>query len=178
MRLARQCLCKRSLFLTKPDRSYDLGMANHVLFHVATIPAAVHELRRVLRPGGRAVLTTAAGQLSPTGVDPSRRCRTARLSIHRPRDRPVQPRPHRGGAGVFPRIERFIREDAFGFPSADATTRYSASGMIEAIANPPADGSHRAQLLPLVAEAVEEIISREGMFRDPNSAGCFVVTNV
>jgi len=78
---------------------------------------------------------------------------------------------------VFPRVERFIREDAFVFPSTDATMRYYASGMIEAIANPPVDGSHRSQLLPLVADGVEAVIAREGAFRDPKSAGCFVATN-
>src|SRR5689334_21856724 len=41
-----------------PEASYDLGMANHVLFHVVDVAAALRELRRVLKDGGRAVLTT------------------------------------------------------------------------------------------------------------------------
>jgi ubiquinone/menaquinone biosynthesis C-methylase UbiE len=41
-----------------PDTSYDLGMANHVLFHVADVAVALRELRRVLNDGGRAVLST------------------------------------------------------------------------------------------------------------------------
>ena len=69
------------------------------------------------------------------------------------------------------------QKSPFVFPSTDATVRYYASGMIEAIANPPADGSHRSQLLPLVADGVEAVIAHEGAFRDSKSAGCFVVSN-
>jgi hypothetical protein len=47
--------------------------------------------------------------------------------------------------------------------------------MIDAIVNPPADGSHRSQLLEVVAEEVESVIARDGVFRDPKPIGCFLV---
>jgi hypothetical protein len=53
---------------------------------------------------------------------------------------------------AFANVERFVRDDAFIFPSTEVTLRYYASGMIDAIADPPADGGHRSQLLSLVAE--------------------------
>jgi ubiquinone/menaquinone biosynthesis C-methylase UbiE len=164
--------------LPVPEDSYNLGMANHVLFHVANIPAALRELRRVLKPGGRAILSTAAAD-SSARLEAIHRAAAERLG-YQPASRVIDRfnLDHIDMVrGVFPRVERFIREDAFVFPSTEATARYYASGMIEAIANPPADGSHRAQLLPRVTESVEAVIAREGIFRDPKSAGCFVVTN-
>lgn len=35
-----------------PDNSFDVVIANHVLHHIADIPQAIAEMRRVLRPGG------------------------------------------------------------------------------------------------------------------------------
>jgi hypothetical protein len=55
--------------------------------------------------------------------------------------------------------------------------RYYASGIVKAIASPPADASHRSQLLALGAGEVESVVAREGVFRDPKSTGCFVVSN-
>lgn len=40
------------------DRTFDFVMANHVLEHVADDVGALAELRRVLKPGGRAILQT------------------------------------------------------------------------------------------------------------------------
>src|SRR5581483_4669964 len=42
------------------DATFDRVMANHMLYHVPDIPAALREMRRVLKPGGRVVLTTNA----------------------------------------------------------------------------------------------------------------------
>lgn len=40
------------------DGAFDLVFANHMLYHVSDLSAAVAELRRVLRPGGRLVAAT------------------------------------------------------------------------------------------------------------------------
>lgn len=40
------------------DDEFDLVVCNHALYHVPDRPSAVTELRRVLRPGGRAVFAT------------------------------------------------------------------------------------------------------------------------
>jgi SAM-dependent methyltransferase len=43
------------------DASVDVAMAMHMLYHVPDVPAAVRELRRVLRPGGTLLASTNAG---------------------------------------------------------------------------------------------------------------------
>ena len=46
------------------DASFDVVVANHMLYHVADVPTAVRELRRVLRPDGLlAAATNGAGHL-------------------------------------------------------------------------------------------------------------------
>ncbi len=41
-----------------PDESFDLVIANHMLYHVDDLDRALGEIRRVLRPGGHLVATT------------------------------------------------------------------------------------------------------------------------
>jgi ubiquinone/menaquinone biosynthesis C-methylase UbiE len=162
-----------------PDASYDLGMANHVLFHVGDVAAALRELRRVLKPGGRAVLAT-AGANSAARLESLHREAAERLG-YKPTGRVIDRfnMEHLDLVrSVFPNAERAIRDDAFLFPSTEVTLRYYASGMIDAIANRPVDNSHRDRLLRLVREGVDAIIACEGVFRDPKPAGCFVVSNI
>ncbi len=75
---------------------------------------------------------------------------------------------------VFPTAQVYVRHDAFVFPTAKAAMRYYASAQVDQIEDLPTDGSHRARLLPLVEAQIREIIEREGVFRMPKSAGCFV----
>ena len=164
--------------LPLPDDTYDCAMANHMLFHVPDQRAALRELRRVLRkPHGRVVLTAAA---------PSHRSRLRELHAHAAEEcgyTPAESVMHRFDLDhldlvreVFPTAERFVREDAFLFPTADAALRYYASSAIDALQDLPADGSHRPQLLMLVGKEIEAIIRSEGVFRDPKDTGCFVAT--
>jgi SAM-dependent methyltransferase len=54
-----------------PNRSFDLVVCNHVLEHVSDADAALAEIRRVLKPGGRAICQTPfAPRLSRTFEDP------------------------------------------------------------------------------------------------------------
>ena len=55
-RFSFQCFdCTKIHF---PDHSYDLIIANHVLFYCETIPAVCREVRRVLKPDGRFLCST------------------------------------------------------------------------------------------------------------------------
>jgi len=159
------------------EAGYDCAMANHVLFLVPDQRAALRELRRALRPGGRMVATTTGlreqSRLALTharaavalGYAPAQQV-VARFSLdHLDLVREV-----------FPNAQRFVREDAFVFPTTEAALRYYASGAIDALQDMPADGSHRPKLLEAVAEQVESVVRAEGVFRDPKDAGCYVAT--
>jgi ubiquinone/menaquinone biosynthesis C-methylase UbiE len=165
--------------LPVPDDAYDLVMANHVLFHVPDQRAALRELRRVMKPMGRVILVTnaadhsqvlealhqqAASQLgytvSAAAIRPGSRFHLDHLAL-------VQE--------IFPHAECRLRPDAFVFPDAHSALRYYASGLIDSLDTVPPDGSHRAPLLDLVGRQIESIVGREGVFRVPKSAGCFLV---
>jgi ubiquinone/menaquinone biosynthesis C-methylase UbiE len=157
------------------DASCDRVIAIHVLFHVPDRELALREIRRVLRPGGRAVLATNAADSM------------ARLTeIHEAAARSLGYTPSPPGyerfslehldlvRAVFPGAQRLVYSDAFVFPDVPAVLRYYASGKVDNIEERPADGSHRKKLLPLVADRIEATIAREGVFRVPKAAGCFV----
>ncbi len=161
--------------LPLPDACCDRVMANHMLYHVPDQVAALREMRRVLKPGGRVILATNA-------ADSGKRlrelhARAARELGYRPAslfssrftldDLPLV-------RSVFPTAQVYVREDAFLFPDVASALRYYASVGVDLIEDMPADGSHRTDLLRLVGEQIQEIIAREGVFRVPKSAGCFV----
>ena len=75
---------------------------------------------------------------------------------------------------VFPSAERRVLDNALVFHDPEPALRYYASGVVDRIRDRPADGSHRARLLPLVRRGIEAILEREGVFRDAKATGCFV----
>ncbi len=52
-----------------PDGSFDWVIANHVLEHVADDAQSLREIRRVLRPGGKAILQTPYANRLPNKVE-------------------------------------------------------------------------------------------------------------
>ena len=157
------------------DASVDRAMANHLLYHVPDIRRALRELRRVLRPGGRLVLGTNAADSGRRLFDLHDAAARALGFATLP---PVYERFHLGHLPlvqeVFPAASLKLHSDAFVFPDAPAALRYYASGLVDHVEPLPDDGSHRAPLLRRVAEGIQEIIDREGAFRVPKNAGCFV----
>jgi hypothetical protein len=66
--------------IDRPDQSFDFVIANHVLEHVGDDARALHEILRVLRPGGQAILQTPfAAARRGTFEDPAIRDDAARL---------------------------------------------------------------------------------------------------
>ena len=157
--------------------SCDRVMANHMLYHVPNQERAIRELRRVLKPGGRVVMATNA-------ADHGRRFRDLHAEVAG--EQGYTPAGNSAGRftlddlplvqRVFADAERHVVRSAFVFPTAEAALAYYASGLVDGIAERDADGSHRGKLLPIMAARIEAIIEREGVFRVPKDAGCFVAS--
>jgi SAM-dependent methyltransferase len=71
------------LAIPSPDETFDFVIANHVLEHVADDLKALSELRRVLKPGGLAILQTPfSNVLEHTISDPGVCTAEARLQLY------------------------------------------------------------------------------------------------
>ncbi len=162
-----------------PFRSatFDRVLCSGVLYHVPDCRRALSEMRRVLRPGGRAVIST-------NGADTM--ARLNELHAHAAQAlgyAPVRVSGERGHfsmddlalvQSVFPSAERFLLEGALVFPEAEPAVRFYATNRVDGIEDRPTDNRHRAELVPLVRQTIEAIIEREGAFRIPKSVGWFV----
>ena len=67
-------------------------------------------------------------------------------------------------------------DSALVFHDAAPAVRFYATSLIDRLADPPPDGSHRARLVRLVNAAIQERIAAEGAFRVPKTQGFFVAT--
>jgi len=161
--------------LPMADASCDRVMANHMLYHVPDQAAALREMRRVLRPGGRVLISTnsrdnhgeilalhraAAAQLGMTATPSTEhRFNTGHLDLVR---------------RVFPAAVLHEQHDAFAFPSTESALAYYASGIIDLIDPRPKDDSHRPQLLSILGTQIDAIIAEKGVFRVYKGVGAFV----
>ena len=160
------------------DTTFDLAFASHMLYHVPNIRRALEEMRRIVKTGGRVLVTTNAADHSARlnelharaardlGYSAVENSVTGRFSLD---DLPLV-------RSVFPTAECHALPNAFLFPTVDAALRYYASGRVDSIAERRPDGSHRPPLLARMGELIGEIIAREGVFRVPKGNGFFVAT--
>ena len=158
------------------DASVDRVLANYVLFHVPDVAQALRGIRRVLRPGGRAVLTTngSDSQAVLTGLHSL----AARAAGYTPRPRNTlrfteldQPLV----ASVFPKRQLETWHDAFLFPTAEDVLRYHATGPIDRIADRPTNNSHRAAIAAQLTDLVQREIDSHGVLRVPKNSVRFTV---
>jgi ubiquinone/menaquinone biosynthesis C-methylase UbiE len=160
------------------DARFDRVLAMNALYHMANWRQVLVELRRVVRPGGRVVVST-------TGVDSMKRI----YDVHREAALELGYTPTRftGSAfnlghldevrTVFPTVECHVRDNALVFPEAEPAVRFYATNRIDMIEGWRESTEHRARLLPLVRSKIEAIIQQEGSFRVPKPWG-FLVADV
>lgn len=157
------------------DGGFDRVMANHMLYHVPDQLAALRELRRIVRPGGRVLLATMAADSSrllhdlhaaaaaEVGLvalpDVGVRFNLSHLPLVR---------------SVFPTARVLEWEDAFLFPDVESVLRYYATGFVDYVDAPPRDRSHRPLLMEAMAARVADILAVDGVLCVPKTAGCFV----
>lgn len=151
---------------------FDLAMANHTLFHVPDIDAALAELRRVLRPGGWLLASTnSVNYMTELNRFHAEAARCAGLSLPGADTAGQEGRfsLENGGAYLarhFARVDLFRREDALVFEAPEPLVRFWASGwMYRGTAGPddpaiPPEGWARFQAA--FAEVVAEAIDRGG----------------
>ena len=160
-----------------PDEQFDVIVAMGVLYHIHDWMQALQEMRRVVRPAGRVVVST-------NGPDAMRRIYD--LHCEAAIELGYTPLSSRGSAfnlghlpevqAVFPTVTCHTQESALVFPSAEPALRFYATNRIDMVEGWQGDGSHRARLLPVMRRKIEEIIAQEGCFRVPKSFGYFVAT--
>ncbi len=154
--------------------SVDCVMANHMLYHVRDQHAALAEMVRVLRAGGRVIIVT-------NSADANQRLKQLHNEAARAvgyQALPAVVSAFDGSHGfrvarVFPNVETYEYTDAFRFPTTETALRYYASAMIDSIADRPADDRHRALLLEEMGRRIDAIIAAEGSLRISKGAVCF-----
>jgi ubiquinone/menaquinone biosynthesis C-methylase UbiE len=160
------------------SHSVDHALASHMLYHVPDIRRALLEIKRVVKIGGRVLITTNAADHS-VRLDDLHRQAAFELGLT-PGDVPGHGRFSLDELplvrSVFPNAERHVQPNAFLFPTVESALRYYASSRIDAIKERDAEGSHRPALLARVSELMAETIAREGVLRVSKDAGSFLAT--
>lgn len=162
--------------LPLPTGAIDHSMANHMLYHVPDIPAALTELARVTRPGGRVALTT-NGDRRESPLQRLHERAAQELGI----DADVAIATDRFGdqnlgqvRRVFPDAAMLSQVNALVFPTAEPVLAYYASGPVDSVREPTADA--RRELVTRVDELVRQLIAADGEFRIPKRLICYLAS--
>lgn len=162
--------------LPLPDRSVDVALAMHMLYHVPDIPAAIRELRRITKPGG----TVLASTNSSAHLAEINELLDAAISSQL--GRPVQAMPadsfstHTGTAMLsreFSSVTLRTYELALSIPGAQPVIAYvdSIREPTLALIGEPLDFD---AVLGDITVKVQQVIDAHGSFRATSQSGVFV----
>lgn len=169
------------LQLPFPNDSCDVILANHMLYHVPDIPAAIAEIKRVLRPDGYLIAATNAKDSMMTMV---KEIETAYEALGEPIQ--IPPTPPRinfslenGGKNIEPefldiQIHRF--ESFLVFPEAAPVVAYINS--MQSFYEPQISTSIPwEKFLSQVEKQITQKIIEQGEYRVAKTTGAFVAQN-
>jgi SAM-dependent methyltransferase len=162
--------------LPLPDRTVDVALAMHMLYHVPDIPAAIRELRRITKRSG----TVLASTNSPAHLAEIDGLLAAAISSQL--GRPVQAMPAlsfttQTGAAMlgreFSSVTLRTLEMPLSIPSAQPVISYVASIREPSLAwiGEPLDFD---AVLDDIAVKVEQVLQAQGSFRATSHMGVFV----
>lgn len=162
--------------LPLPDRSVDVAMAMHMLYHVPDIPAAIRELRRVIRRGGT-VLASTNSSAHLAEIDD-----LLNAAISSQLGRPVKAMPalsfttQTGTATLgseFSSVTLHSNDVSLSMPTAQPVIAYVASIREPSLAwiGEPVDFD---AVLDDIAVRVEQVIQAQGSFRATSRMGVFI----
>lgn len=160
-----------------PEASLDVVLANHMLYHVPDIPAALAEVRRVLRPGGFLLAATNSVR-SMTRFKEEIQAAYHQLGfpIQFPDAITDQFSLENGQAllqQAFPDVRSQRFESALVFPEAAPVCAY-VNSLYDGYAPDLPDQVSWEQVLRLVEEHVKQIIQQEGEYRVEKTTGMFI----
>ena len=161
-----------------PAQHFDGVMANHVLYHLADIPAGVRELARVLKDDGWLLATTNSDDIRVPVLE-FHYAALDELGIEYVAEA-CSPFSMENGKQIlgssFGNVDQIYFEDVTLYGSADAfVASYKTIGRYRnLLAQEVIDPDKKRQLPILVRQQAEEVIRRYGELRSPVRMGAFV----
>jgi SAM-dependent methyltransferase len=160
------------------NRMADVVLANHMLYHVPDKDAALDEIARILRPGGKLLAATNSAQ---TMSELHHLRAEARLQLGLPAPEPLERLEHlfslENGpswlANHFDRVARYDLPSALVFPEPQPVIDYIASGR-DWDEIPLANGITWDDFAAVVRDILTGHIARQGEFRVNKLSGVFV----
>jgi SAM-dependent methyltransferase len=157
-----------------PDATFDAVIANHMLYHVPGVGRCLHEVRRVLRPGGKLY----AGTNGPrhlreiAGLVSLAKSERGRQTVHAFRgsiarfDLATGPRQL---ASFFPQVETRRYHDSLNVTDAEAIVLYVQSSTILRVTGPA---------LERLRQLANKEIRRRGSFTVSKDVGLLIAAKV
>jgi SAM-dependent methyltransferase len=162
--------------LPLPDRSVDVAMAMHMLYHVPDVQAAIRELRRITKPGGTVLASTnSSAHLAEIGT--LLHAAVCRQLGHRVPTRPADSFTTQTGTAVLSRefcsVTLRTLDVPLSIPSAQPVLTYVDSIRKPTLASVSEPLDFDA-VLDDIAVQVEEVIQAQGSFRATTHMGVFI----
>ena len=168
--------------LPLPDDSCDVILANHMLYHVPDIPAAITEIKRVLRPGGFVIAATNA---TDSMMEMDREIETTYAALGE--EITIPPTPPRvnfslenGGKFIeteFPDFQVHRFESFLVFPNAAPVVAYINS-MRSFYETQLSTTIPWETFLTQLEKQIDQKIQQLGEYRVAKSTGAFVAQNI